>query len=111
MIKLEDMSILEKVSKLESFVAKADLDDEYRRSIVLGDQDYSEFKAYAKTLIANARTLFAMNRIDDLEYNARAEAFGNYNVSLDQVLKKFPEYAQNDIITESVIEDIKPRLH
>lgn len=105
-MRLEDMSILEKANKLEGLLAKADTDVEYAITVAWKN-NAEEDKRNAKTIIENARTMFASQRIQSLDLDVRASTYAHYNTLLDSCLKMFPEYAKNDIITESV----NPSMH
>lgn len=95
MNRLEDMSILEKVTALEACIAKADLDVEYSITVAWGtDQSAEEVKSQARIEIANAKQLFSSGRIDTLDYDVRADAYANWNVKMDNYLRKFPEYSE-----------------
>lgn len=100
-MRLEDMNILEKANQLEALIAKSDLDTEYSIQVKWIDNP-SNTKQQAKVLIDNARLLFQNGRIDQLDYDMKAEAFANYNTQFDSFLKRFPEFALNDVQTESV---------
>lgn len=100
-MRLEDMNILEKANKLESLIAKTDLEPDYSIQVKwLENPSYT--KTQAKVLIDNTRLLFQSGRIDSLDIDMKAEAFANYNTQLDSYLKRFPEYELEDIQTESV---------
>lgn len=100
-MRLEDMSILEKADKLEGLLAKADLDVEYAITVAWKN-NAEEDKRIAKTAIENARTLYASPKIKSLDLDVQAETYANYSALLDSCLKMFPEYINNDIITESI---------
>lgn len=100
-MRLEDMSILEKANQLEGLIAKADLDVEYAITVAWRN-NAEEDKRSAKVLIENARTMFASARINSLDADVRAEAYAKYSTALDSCLMMFPEYINNDVITESV---------
>lgn len=98
---LQNMSILEKVNKLEGLIAKTELDVEYSISVAWLN-GAEEDKNNAKVAIKNARTMFASNRIDQLDMDVRAATIANYNALLDTYLKMFPEYINDEEITETV---------
>lgn len=100
-MRLQDMSITDKVNELEGLIAKAELDVEYSISVAWAN-GAEEDKKNAKVVIANARTMFASNRIDQLDMDVRAATYANYNTLLDSYLKMFPEHINDDKITESV---------
>lgn len=100
-MRLQDMGILEKANILEGLIARADLDVDYAITIAWKN-NAEEDKRMARVVIENARIMFASSRIDSLDSDVRAETYASYNTMLDSYLKMFPEYANNDIITESV---------
>ena len=100
-MRLEDMSILEKANKLEELLAKADLDQEYANEVAW-QNNAAEDKRTAIVTIENARTMFKNPQIESLDIDVQADAYATYNTILDNCLKMFPEYINNDIITESV---------
>lgn len=99
-MRLEDMNILEKVNKLEGLLAKADMDVEYAITVAWKN-NAEEDKKTARIVIENARTMFASPKIKSLDLDVQASTYADYNVLLDNCLKMFPEYINNDIITES----------
>lgn len=101
MRKLEDLNIAEKINELESLIAKAELNIDYKIQVALGDEGDAMISKM-KTDISNARNLFGPSgRLEQLDYDVKAAAYANYQTLLDSYLKKFPEYAMNDVITES----------
>lgn len=100
-MRLEDMNVLEKANQLEALIAKADLNTEYSIQVKWVENP-SATKQAAKILIDNTRLLFQSGRINQLDFDMKASAYANYNTQLDSYLKRFPEFALNDIQTESV---------
>lgn len=99
-MRLEDMSILEKATALESCIAKADLDVEYAITVNWGDNAEEE-KKQARIVIQNARELFSTGRLEQLDHDVQIDAYATWNVRLDTLLRKFPEYAiEKDIFKE-----------
>lgn len=105
-MRLQDMSILEKANKLEGLLAKAELDVDYAITIEWKNNAEDD-KRTAKIAIENARTMFASPRIKSLDSDVQADTYANYNALLDSCLKMFPEYINNDVVTESV----NPGMH
>lgn len=100
-MRLEDMSVLEKANKLEELLAKADSDVEYAITVAWRN-NAEEDKKTARIAIENARTIFREPQIGSLDSDIQADTYANSNTILDNCLRMFPEYINNDIITESV---------
>lgn len=107
-MRLQDMSVLEKADKLEELLNKADLDVDYAITVAWKN-NAEEDKTTARIAIENARMMFMEtqdiykdSQIESLDLDVQAEAYATYNTLLDNCLKMFPEYINNDIITESI---------
>lgn len=94
-MKLENMTVQEKINQLEGLIAKTDLDVDYAIQVAW-KSNAVDTKKDARILIDNARTLFSNGRIDTLDYDVRNQAITNYSNKLDEYLRMFPEYAQDN---------------
>ena len=107
MIRLQDLSILEKANQLEALMEKADSEVDYSIQVKWGSNK-EIIERDARIVIANTRLLFQSDsldypdRLEQLDISVREEAYAHYHSMLDSYLKKFPEYELNDVITESV---------
>ena len=104
-MKLENMTITDKINALEQAIEKANSEVEYSIQ-VKWEKDAEDTKNDAHIFIQNAHTLFASGGIDSLDYDVKADAYASYNMRLDSYLRMFPEFQLDDIITENV-----PAMH
>lgn len=93
MVRLGEMSILEKANALEACIAKADLDVEYAIN-VKWESNAQDDKNQAKVIIQNARELFSTGRLEQLDLEVKADAYATWNIKLDTLLRRFPEYSE-----------------
>jgi hypothetical protein len=92
------MTIPEKLNALEACIAKCE-DLSYAVNAKLGNDKEQELRQM-RILVQNGRTL--MGQLDNLEYEARQEAFRTWHAKLNAKLALFPEYSLEQEETRSM---------
>lgn len=94
-MKLEEMSVVDKLNVLEACIAKADNSVEYSITCAWG-QDKEASREKAKSFVEAGKALFNEGRIDKLDYDKRQEAIRDWNAVLDGQLGMFPEFFEKE---------------
>ncbi len=86
------MTVLEKAYELRRQIALAE-DISYGVTIAWGN-DKEEAINHMNNLINNAIELFGTNRIEDVDYDLRDQVIQDYDIKLENELRRFPQYLE-----------------